>query len=169
MWSRSCEGLLSKTHFCRHDNNNWYSKQGQNQNNRKTGRLKNKTEKKNPFPYFSFFLLSVSKPLQSAVQGSDLLLVCLCFRCPLSRLISAVKKRNSLHLRPCETEHNEQTFPHSTSSHSCHSLFEMAIGRSGTCSCSCAFCRCTGALGSDVPSIPSKAREDRKTECSGEK
>lgn len=129
---------------------------------------KNKREKSNPSPCF-FVFPSASKPLSSAEQSSDLLVFCLGFSCPLSQDWSQHSKREKcMSLRSCEAEHSERTLPHSFPI-LLLPLYKKAIGRSGTCSCSCAACRCVGALDSDMPSTPSKAREERKADCWGEK
>lgn len=62
----------------------------------KQGEMKEQDRKEKSFPMLFFFAPSVSKPLNlpSAIQSSDLLLFCLRFRCPLSRLISASKRRS---------------------------------------------------------------------------
>lgn len=167
-WSRSCAKLRSKTHFCGHDKNN-HSKQGQKQIKERQREIKKQERKRQSFPMFFFGFPSASKPLSSAEQSSDLLVFCLGFSCPLSQDWSQHSKRETcMPLRSCEAEHNEQTLPRSFPI-LLLPLYKKATGRSGTCSCSCAACRCVGALDSDMPSTPSKAREERKAECWGEK
>lgn len=131
--------------------------------------IKKQERKKQSFPMFFCFFPSASKPLSSAEQSSDLLVFCLGFSCPLSQDWSQHSKREKcMPLRSCKAEHNEQTLPHSFPI-LLLPLYKKAIGRSGTCSCSCAACRYIGALDSDMPSTPSKAREERKAECRGKK
>lgn len=129
-------------------------------------RLK-KDRKDQSFPSFPFFP-PVSKPLSAEQKVQS---------CSFSELVSAVlflkTDLSTEKRRACTSEvlrgwaQRINISPHSFTI-SLLPLYKKAIGRSGSCSCTWAACRCVGALDSDVPSTPIKAREKRKAECWGE-
>lgn len=152
------------THFYGHDNNNWYSKH-KIKIKVKQGEIKEQDRKEKSFPMIFCISPFVSKPLPSAIQSSDLLLFCLYFRCPLSRLISALKKKN---VPASEALWDWAQWANIPSLH-LFSLLALSLWDGNRQVWHLHLLLCTGALSSGVPSVPSKAREKRKPECWEEK
>lgn len=126
----------------------------------KQGEIKEQDRKEKSFSMIFCMSPFVSKPLPSAIQSPDLLLFCLYFRCSLSRLISALKKKN---VPASEALWDWAQWANIPSLH-LFSLLPVSLWDGNRQVWHLQLLLCTEALSSGVPSVPSKAREERKAE-----